>query len=141
MSCYGANFTVNGVNAGLALRGPGNGRYQVVFERELATLEQVEAINWNTPEIHGECILPKGYGFQVENITYDHGTKAYTVHLRVEKQYLGDVTGYQVQLAQLQDRLTEKDQELESVSGQLAEADEQIIALYEKLAGGQEVSE
>ena len=35
----------------------------------------------------------------------------------------------------------EKDQELESVSGQLAEADEQIIALYEKLAGGQEVSE
>ena len=38
MSCYGANFTVNGVNAGLALRGPGNGRYQVVFERELATL-------------------------------------------------------------------------------------------------------
>ena len=45
MSCYGANFTVNGVNAGLALRGPGNGRYQVVFERELASLEQVEAIN------------------------------------------------------------------------------------------------
>ena len=59
----------------------------------------------------------------------------------MEKQYLGDVTGYQVQLTQLQDRLTEKDQELESVSGQLAEADEQIIALYEKLAGGQEVSE
>ena len=63
MSCYGANFTVNGVNAGLALRGPGNGRYQVVFERELASLEQVEAINWNTPEIHGECILPKGQSF------------------------------------------------------------------------------
>ena len=141
MSCYGALFTVNGVAAGLALRGPGNGHYQVVFERELASLEQVEAIDWSAPDIQGACILPAGYGFQAENITYDHGTKAYTVHLQVGKQYLGDVTGYQAQVAQLQASLTEKTQALETVSGQLAEADEQIMALYEEIAGEQEVSE
>lgn len=131
MSYYGTNFTVNGVSAALALRGTGNGHYQVVFQREFAELEQIEKLDWSAPDIQGECILPRGYGFSVEDITYDHGRRAYTVYLAVAEQYLGDVTGYQEKIRTLENDLAEKTQDLARTSSQLEQADEQIMALYE----------
>lgn len=131
MSCYGTNFTVNGVGAGLALRGAGNGRYQVVFERECVGLEQIEALDWSRPDIQGTCILPRGYGFSVEDITYDHSRRAYTVHLQVGEQYLGDVTGYQDRIRSLETDLAAAARDLAQTSSQLEQADEQIMALYE----------
>lgn len=134
MSYYGTVGTVNGLLFGLAMRGAGNGTYQVVFEREYASLEEIEKIDWKTPDIQGECILPKGYGFQVKAITYNSDQRAYTVHLQVDSQYLGDVTGYQEQVKQLKSSLTETNQALDDANSQLAEADEQIMALYEQMA-------
>lgn len=114
MSHYGKRWTIDGLISGLIMRGSTNGRYIVVFEREFASLEQIEAINWERPTIeyigpHGsEPGLPEGYGFEVEDIKYDSGAKAYRVVLKTASQYLGDVTGYQTQIAELEGTVNEQ---------------------------------
>lgn len=98
------------------MRGSQNGRYLVKFEREFASLEDIEGINWTKPAIEhtnpqcpDEFGLPVGYGFTVAGITYDSKTKSYTVELQVADQFLGDVTPYQEQIAQLESEAAEKD--------------------------------
>ena len=135
MSFYGIGGTVNGLPFGLALRGVVNGSYRVVFEREHARLEEIEKIDWSAPDIQGEGVLPRGYGFQVEAITYSSDQRAYTVHLQVDGQYLGDVTGYQAQIDGLNEAVAQKDAAIGALSTQLAEADELAAALYEELEG------
>ena len=49
MSLYGTGLTIGGVTCGMVLRGAANGRYIAVFEREYASLEDIEAIDWNQP--------------------------------------------------------------------------------------------
>ena len=61
MSLYSTNITIGGVSCGIVMRGIENGEYLAVFEREFASLEDIEKINWRQPEIQGECILPIGY--------------------------------------------------------------------------------
>ena len=112
MSLYGSKIQIDGVACGLVMRGSLNGQYLVVFERELATLEQVEAINWERPTIEGDCILPVGYGFRVSDIRYSAATRSYTVVLQVGEQYLGDVTAYQSQVAQLESTVAQQKTEL-----------------------------
>ena len=141
MSLYGSKIQIDGVACGLVMRGSLNGQYLVVFERELATLEQVEAINWERPTIEGDCILPVGYGFRVSDIRYSAATRSYTVVLQVGEQYLGDVTAYQSQVAQLEStvaqqktELREKDEtiaQLESAGGENA-LKEELAAAYEE---------
>lgn len=137
---YGKKWKIDGLIAGFVMRmGPG-GNYRVVFERENASLEQIEAINWAKPVIeyigpHGsEPGLPEGYGFDVVGITYDSGCKSYTVELKTAKQYLGDVTGYQEEIAALNGTVAEKNAAIADLQEQLAEADELAIALYEAQA-------
>ncbi len=105
MSFYGKNITVDGLVCGVLMRGAENGEYALVFEREHASLEQIEAVNWARPEVwcrrEADRILPAGCGFRVQRITYDSGLRAYTVTIRVMEQYLGDVTGYQAQVSEL----------------------------------------
>lgn len=134
---YGKKWKIDGLIAGFVMRmGPG-GNYRVVFERENASLEQIEAINWAKPVIeyigpHGsEPGLPEGYGFDVVGITYDSGCKSYTVELMTASQYLGDVTGYQEEIAALNGTVAEKNAAIADLQEQLAEADELAIALYE----------
>ena len=67
MSLYGEKFKIGGLSCGLVLRGSANGEYRVVFEREYASLEQIEALEWDPPILEGECILPEGYGFMVKD--------------------------------------------------------------------------
>lgn len=127
MSLYGNKIQIDGVSCGLVMRGSVNGQYLVVFERELATLEQVEAIHWERPTIEGDCILPAGYGFTVSDIRYSAATRSYTVVLQVGEQYLGDVTAYQSQVAQLESTVAQQRAELQ-------EKDETIAQL--ESAGG-----
>ena len=108
MSLYGEKFKIGGLSCGLVLRGSANGEYRVVFEREYASLEQIEALEWDPPILEGECILPEGYGFMVKDIQYSAATRSYHVVLQVGTQYLGDVTGYQAQVTQLQGTITEQ---------------------------------
>lgn len=124
MGFYGKRWLIDGLTAGLIMRSAVNGHYSVVFEREYATLEQIEAVNWAKPNVeyigpHGEEPgLPEGYGFDVVKITYDSNCRSYTVELQVSSQYLGDVTGYQAQVADLE-------KQVEDAKGQVTEAQTQ----------------
>ena len=109
---YGKQWKIDGVIAGPIRPNVYNGRYTVVFERENASLEEIEAINWARPEVvrlranENAPALPVGYGFAVVDITYKNNSRAYEVELKVADQYLGDVTGYQSQITELQTTVT-----------------------------------
>ena len=116
MSFFTKSWKFDGVQAAFVMRGSQNGRYLVKFEREFASLEDIEGIDWTKPAIEhtnpqcpDEFGLPVGYGFTVAGITYDSRTKSYTVELQVADQFLGDVTPYQEQIAQLESEAAEKD--------------------------------
>ena len=147
MSLYGDKFKIGGLSCGLVLRGGANGEYRVVFEREYASLEQIEALEWDPPAIEGDCILPAGYGFTVKDIQYSAATRSYHVVLQVGTQYLGDVTGYQAQVTELQgtiqtqqNTIAEKDstiaQQEETIQAQTATIDSQAAAIQELKAAG-----
>ena len=145
MSLYGKKWLIDGLPAGIIMRSiPANGRYTVVFEREFASLEQIEAVNWDKPTVeyigpHGsEDGLPEGYGFEVEDIRYRSSTKSFDVILKTASQYLGDVTGYQDQIDQLEAASAEKDDTISTQATQIQEQQEtiseQTAALQEKEA-------
>lgn len=139
MSLYSKTAKIDGLEFGLVMRGTSNGQYVVVFEKESATLEQIEGVNWAEPTIEGNTILPKEYGFDVEGITYSSSDRSYHVTVRVGKQYLGDVTEYQEQIAELladkqalAEQNTAQQEQITELEEQLAEADEALIAMYEQ---------
>lgn len=140
MSLYGDKFKIGGLSCGLVLRGGTNGEYRVVFEREYASLEEIEALNWDPPTIEGECILPAGYGFTVKDIQYSASTRSYHVVLQVGTQYLGDVAGYQAQITELQGTIQEQAgtiaQQEETIQTQTATIDSQAAAIEELEASG-----
>ena len=140
MSLYGDKFKIGGLSCGLVLRGGTNGEYRVVFEREYASLEQIEALDWDPPTIEGECILPAGYGFTVKDIQYSASTRSYHVVLQVGTQYLGDVAGYQAQVTELQGTIQEQAgtiaQQEETIQTQTATIDSQAAAIEELEAAG-----
>ena len=135
MSLYGDKFKIGGLTCGLILRGSANGEYRAVFEREYAFLEQIEALEWDPPTIEGECILPAGYGFTVKDIQYSAATRSFTVVLQVKEQYLGDVTGYQAQVAELQGVLQSQQNTIDSQAAALAEQESTIEAQLQEIDG------
>ena len=140
MSLYSNSITIGGIPCGLVMRGTRNGQYVAVFERETASLEDIEGINWATPEISGDGTLPAGYGFEVANIKYDMSTKSYHVTLQVGAQYLGDVAGYQAQVAELEDTVAQQSATIQGQETALAERDatieEQAAAIEAMEAAG-----
>lgn len=159
MSAFGKRWMIDGVPAGPINRHyPSNGQYTVIFEREYASLEQIEGINWAQPTVeyiwpHGkEAGLPEGYGFEVVNIDYDSGCKYYRVTLKTASQYLGDVTGYQDQIAELQTTVTEQASTIQTqettienqestIQVQTATISEQECTIQEQAATIQELQE
>ena len=142
MSLYKNDITIGGVTCGMVLRGGGNGSYTAVFEREKASLEEIRGIDWSKPEVTGACLLPVGYGFTVADIRYSYSEDCYKVELRVSEQYLGDVTGYQAQVSDLEGQLEASEAEAVRLTGELeeaaaakAEAEAQRQALEEELDG------
>lgn len=135
MSLYGARWKFDGVAAAFVTRGGGSGQYRVVFEREYAELPAIEAINWSQPVMEAltdaeELGLPEGYGFQVEGITYDSGSRSYTVILQTDRQYWGDVTGYQAQIAELQAQTAEAQRQAEAAEASLTAREHALAAAY-----------
>ena len=133
MSNFGEIWRIDGVTAAYITRGPVNGQYRVLFERSLAELADIEAIRWEHPtvellrtDITGVLGLPEGYGFTVVDITYDHGSKSYTVTVQVASQYLGDVTGYEAQVAALEEQVAD-------AQAQAAQKDETIAAQAQQI--------
>lgn len=140
MLYYGKHWIIDGVTAGpINFSYPQNGYYTVLFEREYATLEQIEGINWAQPTIQHiwggtEAGLPEGYGFEVVGIEYDSACRTYHVKLKTARQYLGDVTGYQAQIAELEAAAAEKDSTITVQTAQLVEAKEDLAAATAQLA-------
>ncbi len=128
-SIYGSPIQISGVPCGLVTRGVSNGRYLAVFEREFASLEDIEAIPWDKPSIAGECILPAGYGFTVADIHYRANTRSYIVELQVAQQYLGDVAGYEAQVSELESQVSQQQAAIQEQAGTIQA---QAAALEEK---------
>lgn len=138
MSYFGKHWKIGGLIAG-PISGGGvglNGSYSILFERANgATLEGIEAIDWASPAIRrlpacpaNEAGLPEGYGFQLGNIEYHHSTGHFEVTVATAKQYLGDVTGYQA-------RIEELEGQAEALSGQVSEArtkEAELASAYEE---------
>lgn len=135
-SIYGSPIQISGVPCGLVTRGVSNGRYLAVFEREFASLEDIEAIPWDKPSIAGECILPAGYGFTVADIHYRANTRSYIVELQVAQQYLGDVAGYEAQVSELEGQVAQQQADLQAKAQELeskeATIQEQQTAIQEQ---------
>ena len=139
MSLYGDKFKIGGLSCGLVLRGGANGEYRVVFEREYASLEQIEALEWDPPILEGECILPEGYGFMVKDIQYSAATHSYTVELQVA-ELQGTIQEQAGTIQTQQNTIAEKDstiaQQEETIQTQTATIDSQAAAIEELEAAG-----
>ena len=140
---YSNNTTIDGVRCTVSpVGGLGSGKFRALFERELASLEQIEAISWAAPQIAGDSAgLPAGCGYQVDDITYAHGTRTYQVSFHVLEQYLGDVSGYQAQVAQLETDLAAAQEEAENAQQAAQAAQEQVTALEGSLETAQASAE
>lgn len=125
MSKLGIRWEIDGVPAAFITRGAINGRYCVTFERALATLEQIEQINWFHPviqkvtETQGELGLPEGYGFELTDLRYQHAGQNFVAEVQTAQQYLGDVTEYQSQIVALNETIAQQQTVMESQTDQM----------------------
>ena len=127
---YSNRTTIDGVRCTVSpVGGLGSGKFRALFERELASLEQIEAISWDNPVIAGDSAgLPAGCGYQVDDITYAHGTRTYQVTFHLLAQYLGDVSGYQTRVSELETTLTETSNHVDQLEESLAGAQQEAQA-------------
>lgn len=125
MSKLGKRWEMDGVPAAFITRSTVNGHYCITFEREEASLEQIEQIQWAKPTIvrltdyEEELGLPEGYGFEITDIRYQHSGRYFIVEVRTAQQYLGDVTGYQAQIDTLSSTITEQQVSLEEQAAEM----------------------
>lgn len=137
---YGVSYKINGHRIGHIMRL--DNEYHLVFERcyEENTLEEIEKIDWQhvvvepVRENYPACDLPEGYSFVVKDINYLRNTDGFEVILEVDKQYWGDVTPYQAQIAELTAASEAKDSELSEKNALIAEKDQQIAQKDSKIA-------
>ena len=136
---YSNKTSIDGVRCTVSPEGGlGSGKFRALFERELASLEQIEAIHWDMPQIAGDSAgLPAGCGYQVDDITYAHATCTYHATFHVQTQYLGDVSGYQAQVSQLETDLAATQEEASSAQAAAETAQQEITALEDSLATAQ----
>ena len=148
MSGFGKHWKIGGLIAGPITRhGSVNGSYSIIFERSSgAALEGIEAIDWSSPTVQRlpscpekEMGLPECYGFELANIEYHHNTGRFKVTVRTARQYLGDVTGYQARIEELEGqaenlavRASEAQAEAESVRQEAKNREAELASAYEE---------
>lgn len=137
---YSNKTSIDGVRCTVSPEGGlGSGKFRALFERELASLEQIEAIHWDMPQITGDSAgLPAGCGYQVDDITYAHATCTYHVTFHVLTQYLGDVSGYQAQVAQLETDLESAHEDTAAAQQEAQQAREAAQAAQQEAQAAQE---
>ena len=125
---YGKKWTIDSIQTGFVQRS-GTEEYTVRFEREDASLDQIEAINWAKPEIAslvGEtCPLPQG-GFDVAGITYNHSARTFDVTLRLKAEFFGDVSAYAAELAEKTAAFNEQEQTIAELGDDLIAAEKNV---------------
>lgn len=138
MSLFGVHATIDGVPCGpVSTATSASGTYHITFEREYASLEQIEGINWGKPEIvltRNDCPLTPGCGYRLVRIQYDSCDRCFNAEVHMIEQYFGDITEYKRQVRELSGKVSE-------LNSQLDEADETAISLYEALAAQSEGKE
>lgn len=119
-----------------------NGIYYVYFDRKDTTLEQIERIDWADPTLENTGDeLPQGYGYQIEDIQYLHTYRKFCVRLKVRRQYLGDVTGYQAEISALEASLAAAQAQAQTAAEAASAAQEQAeetAALLSIIVEGEE---
>lgn len=134
MAMYSKKIKIDDIICGIIMRGVSNGIYECTFEREFASIEQIEAINWAQPTITGgKTILPEGYGFELQEIKYISSTKSYVAIIATQKQYLGDVVDMVSRNEELQATISEKNQTIAEQASQLASKEEELAAKNEQI--------
>lgn len=134
MSKLGTRWEIDGIPAAFVTRSAVNGHYCITFERENASLEQIEQIPWSSPtlrrltEREEEPGLPEGYGFELTDIRYQHSGRYFVAEVRTARQYLGDVTGYQAEIAELNKKLAEQQAAAEAQAATISDME----AAYEE---------
>ena len=122
---YGKKWTIDSIPTGFVQRS-GTEEYTVRFERENASLYQIEAINWERPEIASlvdeTCPLPRG-GFDVAGITYNHSERTFDVTLRLKAEFFGDVSAYAAELAEKTAAFNEQEQTIAELGDDLIAAE------------------
>ena len=139
---FGANYSVNGHRTSGERRVDFNKGYSFLFERcfEENTLEEIEKIDWSHVTVktldanYPPCSLPEGYSFVVKDIQYIKCYDSFEVTIEVDKQYWGDVTPYQAQIAELTAVSEAKDSELSEKNALIAEKAQQIAQKDSKIA-------
>ena len=138
MSKLGTRWEFDGVPAAFVTRSAVNGHYCMTCEREEASLEQIEQVNWSHPTVQrladreDELGLPEGYGFELTDIRYQHSGRYFVAEVRTASQYLGDVSGYEAQIAELNAKLAERQAALEAQTAQADAAVSSMEAAYEE---------
>lgn len=134
MSKLGTRWEIDSIPAAFVTRSAVNGHYCITFERENASLEQIEQIPWSSPtlrrltEREEEPGLPEGYGFELTDIRYQHSGRYFVAEVRTARQYLGDVTGYQAEIAELNKKLAEQQAAAEAQAATISDME----AAYEE---------
>ena len=125
---YGKKWTIDSIPTGFVQRS-GTEEYTVRFERENASLDQIEAINWERPEIASlvdeTCPLPRG-GFDVAGITYNHSERTFDVTLRLKAEFFGDVSAYAAELAEKTAAFNEQEQTIAELGDDLIAAEKNV---------------
>ena len=118
MAFYGRRYKIGGLFCGHVMRMGIHGQtYQIAFEREFATLEQIEAIDREhltvetLPTASTPCPLSSDYAYKLSKIDYNSDCRYYTVTIQMVRRLWGDVTGYQAEIDGLNETVKAKTEE------------------------------
>ena len=127
---YGKKWTIDSIPTGF-IRRSGTKEYTVRFERECASLDDIEAINWAEPEIASlggdACPLPRG-GFDLIGTTYDDSKRSFVITLQLKAEHYGDVSAYAAELAEKAATIAEQEQTIEELGNDLLAAEKDAKA-------------
>lgn len=139
-------WIINGVPAETIWRNKEvNGSYTVHFCKDDATLADIEGIDWAHLVVKRELgnderfhCLPEGYGFKLNSVNYVGSMNQYIAEISVLKQYLGDVTGYQAQIEEMEEKAKEYQSQIEEQEERAKEYQAQIEEQETKISGLEE---
>ena len=94
--------------------------------------ECVELSRQVAKRLWDELGLPEGYGFELTDIRYQHSGRYFVAEVRTASQYLGDISGYEAQIAELNRQLAEQQAALEAKTAQVDAAVSSMEAAYEE---------
>ena len=115
MAFYGKHYKIGDLYCGYVHRSGAHGQtYEIIFEREYASLEQIETIDWEhltvetLPTASVPCPLSADYAYKLIKIDYNSDCRYYTASVQMARRLWGDVTGYQDEIDTLQETVVEK---------------------------------